>query len=337
MISTKNQWKLLAAGLFMAFGRYPISWLLSSSRNIKKPGTIASRVRGYLSCKSGNTYYLEIDGKENAQTIIFLHGLNGSSLQWYYQRAYFRKNYKLIFIDFPGHGKSPLAKSMDTEILANDLGNIIDLLGIENPIIYGHSMGGMVTMKFAAKFKRTDIKALVIQHSGFSHPFRTTQFPKTMLALEHPVIRPYLALARKFPVFFKVMSMMNYLNGLSSIFYRYLIFSGEQTPAQLRFMTRIGAINPPEGVADAFLKLLDFEVTQQLKNINVPALIMTAEHDRILRPYAGAFIASQIEDGIHQQVASGHLSLVEHAVEINVIVNDFLESSLLNHDADQLA
>ncbi len=198
-------------------------------------------------------------------------------------------------------------------------------------------MGGMITMKFAAKTQRTDIKGLIIQHSGFSHPFKTSQFPKTMLTLEYPVIRPYLALAKKHPIFFKVVSKINYLNGLSLIFYRYLLFSGEQTGAQLRFMTRLAAINPPEGIAEAFLQLLDFEVTKQLNDINVPALIITAEHDRILRPYAGAFIASKINDGIHQQVASGHLSLMEHAVEINVIVNDFLESNLLNHDADQLA
>lgn len=298
---------------------------------------MAPKRRGYLSCKSGNSYYLEIDGKEDAQPIIFIHGLNGSRLQWYYQRAYFRKSHKLIFIDLPGHGKSPLASSMDTEILANDLANIIDLLAIENPIIYGHSMGGMITMKFAAKTQRTDIKGLIIQHSGFTHPFKTMQFPKTMLALEHPVIRPYLALARQYPLFFKMMSMMNYLNGLSLIFYRYLLFSGEQSPAQLRFMTKLAAINPPEGVVDAFLKLLDFEVTNQLRNINVPALIITAEHDRIVRPYAGTFITSKIDNGIHQQVASGHLSLMEHAVETNVIVNDFLESSLLDHNTDQLA
>jgi pimeloyl-ACP methyl ester carboxylesterase len=336
-MTAKNQWKLLAFGLFMAFGRYPISWLLSSNRKVKKPGILPSKSRGHLTCNSGNTYYVELDGPQDAQAIVFLHGLNASGLQWYYQRAYFRKKYKLVFIDAPGHGKSPLAKNTATEVLAQDLVDIVEMLGIANPIVYGHSMGGMVTMKYAGGPGKDNVKGIIVQHSGYSHPFKTTIFPKTLLALDLPVIRPYLAFAKRHPILFRFISMINYLNGLSLLSYRYLLFTGEQTSSQLRFMTRIAAINPPEGIADAFLGILNYDATAELPKIQVPALILTAEHDPILIKEAGEYLQSQIPRGQHLQVDSGHLSLMEHAVELNVMVNDFLESpELMNHGHDQL-
>jgi pimeloyl-ACP methyl ester carboxylesterase len=334
-MTAKNQWKLLAVGLFMAFGRYPISWLISSNRKVRKPGILPSRSRGQLSCSSGNIYYVELDGPQDAQALVFLHGLNASGLQWYYQRAYFRTKYKLVFIDAPGHGKSPLGNSLATEVLAADLAEMMEMLGIRNPVIYGHSMGGMVTIKYAAGPGRANVKGIILQHSGYSHPFKTTKFPKTLLALEHPVLRPYLKFAKRHPVFFRIISMLNYLNGLSLLSYRYLLFSGEQTASQLRFMTRIAAVNPPEGVAEAFLGILDFEATAELEKIEVPALIITADHDPILIPTAGDYLAKALAKGTHQEVDSGHLSLMEHAVELNVMVNDFLESpALLDHRGD---
>lgn len=331
-MTAKNQWKLLALGMFMAFGRYPISWLLSSNRKIRKPGLLPSRSRGHLSCSSGNTYYVELDGPQDAQAIVFLHGLNASGLQWYYQRAYFRSKYKLVFIDAPGHGKSPRGQDLKTEVLANDLAELMDMLGIKNPVVYGHSMGGMVTMKYAAGPGKDNIKGVILQHSGYSHPFKSTQFPKTLMSLEHPVIRPYLHFAKRHPIVFRFISMINYLNGLSLLSYRYLLFSGEQTASQLRFMTRIAAVNPPEGVADAFLGILDFDATNELKDITVPALVLTAAHDPILIVEAGDYMADHLANGTHLQVDSGHLSLMEHAVELNVMVNDFMEQpALLDH------
>lgn len=336
-MTAKHQWKLLAFGLFMAFGRYPISWLLSSNRKVKKPGILPSRSRGHLTCSSGNIYYLELDGPQDAQAIVYLHGLNASGLQWYYQRAYFRKRYKLLFIDAPGHGKSPAPVNADTDVLAQDLAEMLEMLGIKNPVIHGHSMGGMVTMKYAAGPGKQNVKGIIVQHSGYSHPFKTTIFPKTLLALELPVIRPYLAFAKRHPLFFRIISMVNYLNGLSLFSYRYLLFSGEQTASQLRFMTRIAAFNPPEGIADAFLGILDYDATTALPQIQVPALILTAAQDPILIQEAGVYLETQVPNGKHLQVDSGHLSLMEHAVELNVMINDFLESpKLMDHREDQL-
>lgn len=88
--------------------------------------------------------------------------------------------------------------------------------------------------------------------------------------------------------------------------------------------------------AEGILQTLNYDVTSDLVNIKIPALILSAEYDRITSPVAGRVIASKIENARHLQVASGHLSLMEHAVELNVLVNDFLESSLFEQTTDHL-
>jgi pimeloyl-ACP methyl ester carboxylesterase len=334
MITSRNNWKLLAAGLFMALGRYPISWLLSSNKKNSRPKGLPSLKQGYVNCKSGNTWYIETDGVEDAQPIVFLHGLNASGLQWYHQRTHFRKSNFLIFLDLPGHGKSKRPASLDIELMATDLGEILQLLKVESPIIYGHSLGGMITMKYAALVNQPAAKGIIIQHSSFTNPFKTIRFSKTMLALQEPVIRPYLEFAKRHRLTFTVLSMINYLNGLNTLFYRYLLFTGAQSAAELRLLSKIAAINPAEVTAEGLLRTLDYDIATDLSNIKVPALILSAEFDHITRPVAGRVITSKIKNARHVEVASGHLSLVEHAVELNVVVNDFLESPLFEQATD---
>jgi pimeloyl-ACP methyl ester carboxylesterase len=334
MNASRNNWKLLAAGLFLAFGRYPVSWLLSSNQKRSRPKQLPSLKQVYITCKSGNTWYVETDGVEGAQPIVFLHGLNASGLQWYHQRNYFKKSNFLIFLDLPGHGKTKRPATLDIEVMAVDLGEILQSLNVENPIIYGHSLGGMITLKYAALVNQPNAKGIIVQHSSFTNPFKTSRFSKTMLALQEPVIRPYLEFAKRHRLAFTILSMVNYLNGLNTVFYRYLLFTGAQSAAELRLLSKIAAINPAEVTAEGVLRTLDYNVAAVLGNIEVPALILSAEFDHITRPVAGRVISSKIKNAKHIEVASGHLSLVEHAVELNVLVKDFLESSLFEQTTD---
>ena len=59
----------------------------------------------------------------------------------------------MIYLDLRGHGRSewgdPAAWTF--EACADDVRAFCDALGIEKPIVYGHSLGGMVAMHYAAR------------------------------------------------------------------------------------------------------------------------------------------------------------------------------------------
>ena len=326
-LSLKNA-AYISVGLFLILGRYPISWLLSSRRKIRVPLDDRSSAGQLIACPSGNSLYVEFDGPEQAQALVMIHGLNSSMRQWYAQRAYFRDQYRLIFIDLPGHGRSLKAADLSIDAMAADLAAVLERLDLKNPVLYGHSLGGMVIMKYCIATQKSNIKAIIVQHSTYTHPFKTCQFPAAMQFLQEPVIRPYLNFAKRNANVFRVLGRLNYYNGLSLFLYKYLFFKGKQSPAQLRHISKISALCPPETVAEGILKSLDFDVRSSLPQIEVPCLAIAAAGDRIVKPEAEEYIVEQVKNGTLLQVNGGHLSLIENSVEVNHGVERFLRHTL---------
>ncbi|MFW0718669.1 alpha/beta fold hydrolase [Pedobacter sp. N23S346] len=88
----------------------------------------------------GSIINVEHGGEKGKQTIIFIHGWNSNSMQWYYQKKYFERDYHLVFMDHAGLGKSkrPDNKDYSLEKLAGDLDAVITHSGAKDPLLWGH-------------------------------------------------------------------------------------------------------------------------------------------------------------------------------------------------------
>jgi len=85
------------------------------------------------------------------QPLIILHGLFGSSDNWYSHAKTFAPFFKVYLVDQRNHGQSPHSDEFNYKALTQDLEEFITEHHIENPIILGHSMGGKTAMNFAVK------------------------------------------------------------------------------------------------------------------------------------------------------------------------------------------
>jgi pimeloyl-ACP methyl ester carboxylesterase len=98
---------------------------------------------------------LAIDGERMVErpTLIVMHGGPGfdhSSMRPYFDR--FADTHQVVYIDHRGNGRSTGAP--ETWALAqwgDDVRHFCDLLGIEKPVVYGNSFGGMVAMSYASR------------------------------------------------------------------------------------------------------------------------------------------------------------------------------------------
>ncbi len=106
-------------------------------------------------------YYRKI-GK--GKPIILLHGLTGNNMYWKPIEKYF-SGYKLIMPDLPGHGKSKSFKHLTWKILLDELKKIIKKEKIKKPVLIGHSLGGMLSLYYAAK-NRGDVAGLIVLNSS---------------------------------------------------------------------------------------------------------------------------------------------------------------------------
>src|SRR3954468_19628000 len=91
--------------------------------------------------------YEERPGRKDAATIVFVHGLGGSTYSWWAQLAACEeRGYRAVAYDQRGAGLSSKPPGpYSVELWARDLGRVLDALEIERPILVGHSVGCMVS------------------------------------------------------------------------------------------------------------------------------------------------------------------------------------------------
>jgi pimeloyl-ACP methyl ester carboxylesterase len=87
----------------------------------------------------------EIINPKNEKTILFLHGW-GSNKEIMKQAFVSKfKEFRHIYVDMPGFGKSENIYVLHTTDYANIMQNFLDELHITPSIIAGHSFGGKVS------------------------------------------------------------------------------------------------------------------------------------------------------------------------------------------------
>ena len=116
-------------------------------------------------------------------TMILLHGGPGydhSTLRPYFDR--YSDTHQLIYLDHRGCGRS--SGEQDSWYLdqwADDIAAFCNTLGIDAPVLFGQSFGGMVAMHYAARYPASLSKLIL---SSTAAQFRLDETMKMMRQLE---------------------------------------------------------------------------------------------------------------------------------------------------------
>lgn len=82
--------------------------------------------------------------------LIFISGWGGTKEDWDYQMDHFSGSHRCVAIDLAGFGESGSNRTEWTmPAFAGDVTAVMDQLGIDEAVIIGHSMGGMVALEAA--------------------------------------------------------------------------------------------------------------------------------------------------------------------------------------------
>ncbi|PUZ26547.1 Pimeloyl-ACP methyl ester carboxylesterase [Chitinophaga costaii] len=110
--------------------------------------------------------YMDVTpAQPNGQTIVLLHGKNFGGSYWDSTATYLsREGYRVIVPDQIGFGKSdkPAHLQFSLQLLAQNTHRLLDSLGIHQAIILGHSMGGMLAMRFSIMYPET-VRKLILE------------------------------------------------------------------------------------------------------------------------------------------------------------------------------
>ena len=113
---------------------------------------------------NGTRLWFDVDGPalvpdgstmRERPTVVLLHGGPGG-----FDHSYFKPDFarlaeaaQVVYLDLRGHGRSERGDPADWsfEVCADDVRAFCDALGIARPVVLGHSLGGFVTLVYAAR------------------------------------------------------------------------------------------------------------------------------------------------------------------------------------------
>jgi len=102
--------------------------------------------------------------------MMILHGLFGYSDNWQTHAKKLAEYYRVILVDLRNHGRSDWSDDFSYEIMADDVLELCNDLGLEELILVGHSMGGKVAMHVAAKNEDLLEKLVIVDMGTKEYP-----------------------------------------------------------------------------------------------------------------------------------------------------------------------
>ncbi len=115
--------------------------------------------------------------------LIILHGLFGSSDNWFTVAKTFAATHRVFLVDQRNHGQSPHSDDLNYQLLAGDLHQFIQDHGLKSADVIGHSMGGKAAMNFAVKYPDLIEKLVVVDIVPKAYPVHHDRIVAGMKAL----------------------------------------------------------------------------------------------------------------------------------------------------------
>lgn len=208
------------------------------------------------------------DEGKGEKTIIFIHGL-GSYLQaWIKNVETLKENYRCISIDLPGYGKSSKQPhSGQMTFYASIINEIISELKLENVVLAGHSMGGQISITTSLLYPDVVKGLILVAPAGFEEFNKgQKQWFRDVMTFDGVRLTTTEAI----------------INNLSTNFYRVPDDADFMIADRISMRTADDFNGYCYTVVQSVNGMIDNSVSDYLKDIKVPTLILFGENDNLI-------------------------------------------------------
>jgi pimeloyl-ACP methyl ester carboxylesterase len=248
--------------------------------------------------------------------VLLLHGLGSCANDWHEQISQLSKRYRVIALDLRGHGFSDsIQHPLSIEDLAKDACALMQYLGLDHYQVVGFSLGGMVAFNLAL-LNKSGVKSLTIINSGPG------------IAKANNSIKFHL-LMRVLIIRFLGMRFLGRIIG------RKLFPLPGQEDLKNTFEYQMTGMDV--GSYQALLKAIsDFSVTDRLKEITMPVLVLAADQDYTSIESKMDYVQEMDDARLTVIINSRHASPLDQPQQVNRALLKFLkehcnESSMFDY------
>ncbi len=253
-------------------------------------------------------YYRKNDFNFVKPTMVFIHGISGSSSAWDLYEKKFKEEYNILSYDLRGHGMSHRYKEYNDYSIDNfteDLFQLIKYLKIKKFIIISHSYGVFTALDFISKHQE------YIDSSIFLSPHYNVN-----LMLSVKIFKPIINIANKIGFSIsdskqrKHIDYSTYINtGDYNI--KRTIEDVSNTSLQVYLM--------------ASKQSFTFNYESLLKYIHIPTLIISGENDTIFPTKYAKEMAQKIPNAKIDIIKNtNHILVLNNFKEVSVLLNKFI-------------
>ena len=264
------------------------------------------------------------DSAPTRPALLFLHGLFGSWPNWLEQLPVFAADHRVIALDLPGFGRSPLPPGGAVSIAgyADLLDALLEQLGVESAAVVGNSMGGFIAAELTIRHPRRVERLVLISPAGLS----THRDPRIVRSLPwvRRMERPLAAYLGRLASHADAVARRP---GLRNAFFGTIVPHPTRLPAALVAEQLRGAGTP--GLIPAAQAISEYDLRPHLERIACPTLIVWGNRDRVItRRDLDAF--AELIPGARKVMYedTGHMSQLERPAEFNALLAEFLERDL---------
>jgi pimeloyl-ACP methyl ester carboxylesterase len=251
--------------------------------------------------------------------IVFVHGLAGSWPNWLEQLPVLAESHRVIAMDLPGFGHSPMPKqTIAISDYAMTLDGLMEALGVDAAALVGNSMGGFVSAELAIAHPHRVERLVLISAAGISTARYRACLP-ALRSLERILATCTVRVAADADIIARRPRLRR--AALST-----LTRHPTRLPAPLAAETLRGA--GKAGFVEALEALSAYPLRERLPEIACPTLIVWGDCDRLV-PARDADVFAEMIPGSRRVVFgdTGHLPMLERPAAFNALLEDFLSAS----------
>jgi len=259
--------------------------------------------------KKDRIYYWKNDFSSKRKTLVFVHGLSGSSSAWDFYVKCFNKRYNLLLIDLRGHGKSFRPKKYleyGISFFAEDLYQVVKHERLSNFFLISHSFANLIVLDFANNYLKL-VRGLILLSPDFN-PSR--RFSSKAVHFLLRMIRPLLEL---FP---------DKKSGSHINYQKYPNGGDWNIPRMIADIGNTGL----KSYLLCSLHAARFNAERVLKKINVPTLLVHGKKDSIFPVECSVEMSKKIKNSeLKIMPGADHILVLNHPKKISKLISNFVD------------
>ena len=243
-----------------------------------------------ITTRDGTKIFYKDWGPRDAQPIVFHHGWPLSSDDWDNQMLFFlEQGYRVIADDRRGHGRSDQTDTgNDMDTYAADIADLAPELDLRNAIHIGHSTGGGVATRYAARAEAGRVAKVVLIGA----------VPPVMVRSESNPEGAPLEVFDSFRQALVANRAQFFLDVPSGPFYGFNRDGAQVSQGLINNWWRQGMEGGAKAQYDSIKAFSETDFTEDLRAITVPVLVLHGEDDQVVPIAASAHKTIElVQDG----------------------------------------